>query len=162
MLDVVLVDHPLEVPARAEDGYGQPGLLERLFVEEADREQPELGVLDEAAGGQAADAAGADDQRGPGELPIAAGFELCPAERHAPGGEVDGAERKEANGLRGEVLDLARQEDPEREHDHRGERGHREHRAHVVEHLQADAPRVEPAEVERNQDDRAVGREPDR
>src|SRR5437870_5335993 len=64
--------------------------------------------------------------------------------------------------LPGEVVDLSREEDPEREQDHRGERGHRHDRAHAVEDLQADAPCVEPAEVEGDEHDRPVRDEPDR
>src|SRR6478672_5383290 len=42
VLDAVLLDQALEVPARAEDRHGQAGNVERLLVEEPDRPQAEL------------------------------------------------------------------------------------------------------------------------
>ena len=65
VLDVVLLEDALQVPARAEHGQrGRAALdLERVVVEEADRLQAELGAVHEAARHQVADLAGADDQR---------------------------------------------------------------------------------------------------
>ena len=93
MLDAVLLDNVLEVPTRPDDRDGQHGLIERLLVEEADRVQAELGMLEQPARGQPADPAGADHQRRFAELSLAPRLELRPVERHPARGQVDGAER---------------------------------------------------------------------
>ena len=70
-LDVVLGDHRLEIPARADHRDRQRRAVsrrERILVEEADGLQTELGVIEEPSGRQDPDEARADDDRGGAEL----------------------------------------------------------------------------------------------
>src|ERR1051325_7951188 len=99
VLDPVLLDEALEVPARAEDRHRQAGLLERLLVEEADRLEAELRMLEQTPRGEPADAAGAEDQRRLGGLALAARLNLRPAERDPARAQVDRAEGPEADRL---------------------------------------------------------------
>ncbi len=162
VLDPVLLDQPLQVPAGAEHGYRQALLLERLLVEEADGLQAELGVLEQPRGRQTADVAGAHDQRGPQRLAVPARRKLCPVVGDAAGRQVDGAEGEQPQRLRGEVVHVAREQDPKAENAHRREGDHGQHRADVVERRDMEAPRVRPTEVEKAQHQRAVHERPRR
>ncbi len=142
VLDRVICDHLLEIPARAEDGQLRVGVVARLLVEEADGPQPELRVLQEPSRGQPADPTGADDQRRLGRLAVPAGPGLRPVERDPAGRHVEGGERPQAQRLRRELVGAAANDHAQREHGHRCERGDREHCADIVERLQADLPVV--------------------
>ena len=62
--------------------------------------------------------------------------------------------------MRSEVVHIPGKQNPEGEDDHPRQRGGRQDGAHVVEHLETDAPRVEAADVEGGQGDRAVRDQP--
>jgi hypothetical protein len=65
LADTLFVDHPLDVPARAEHRQRQGLALadEGLLVEEPDRLEAELRPRLEPPGGELTDLAGADDER---------------------------------------------------------------------------------------------------
>src|SRR5207253_6469868 len=115
-------------------------LLERLFIEEADRLQPELRVFEEAPGREAADAAGTDDQGRLRSVALPSRLDLRPVEGDPACAEVDSTEGRETDGLGGEVVDVARHEEPQGQNAHRGKacRGH--DRPHVVERVEPDVP----------------------
>ena len=162
VLDAVLLDQPLEIPARTEDRQRQRRLVQRLLVDEADRLEAELGQLEQPACGQRADSAGADDQRGASVLTQAAGLELRPVERDAARSQVDRAEGEQPQRLRRQVVDVARQKDPQGDQGHRGERGRRDDLACALEHREPKLPRVHAAQVEEEHGETAVDHEPGR
>jgi hypothetical protein len=99
VLDPVLLDQPLEVPARAEHRDGQARLVERLLVDEPDGLEPELGVGEQAVRRELSDASGPDDQGRPGHTLRAAAPSPAPVKGHSAGSEIDHAERDEAQRL---------------------------------------------------------------
>ena len=82
--DAVLAHHALEIPARSEHRQRVVAVVERLLVEKADRAQPGLRVLLEAAGRELSDPAGSDDERGQHGAIVAPGAGERPREAHAP------------------------------------------------------------------------------
>ena len=95
--------------------------LHRLLVDEADRLQAELRMLQEPLGGQSADPPGTDDQGGPESLAVEPCLRPRPVERNSAGGDVDGRERPGPEGLRREVGGL-REELAKCQHRHGGKR----------------------------------------
>ena len=96
MLDPVLFNQVFEIPARPQDGHGQPGLVQWLLVDEADWHEAELAVLEQPIRRQPADPARPDDQGRLGQLAVASGIQLCPVVGHAARGEVDRAEGQQS------------------------------------------------------------------
>ena len=162
VLDPVLLDQPLEIPAGPEHGHGQARLVERLLVEEADRLEPELRVVEQPSGGERADAAGTHDQGRPGQLAVPPGHQLRPVEGHAARGEVHGAEGQQPQRLAGEVVHVPRQKDPEGEQRHRCEHHGGDDALEVVQHRQAQPPVVEATAREQADDQCRVREQPDR
>src|SRR5262249_59315558 len=78
LADAMLGRDAVEIPARTQHGQSPGALLrlERLLVEEADRFEAELGLLDQTLRGRAADVPGADDQGGDERLAASARLEL--------------------------------------------------------------------------------------
>ena len=123
LLDLEARDRVVEIPARAGHRNAElvAGVDERLLVEERDRPEAELGVVEEALGDERADAPGSDDERRPHALPLDAGPLLRPVPREAPRADVRERESPQPYGLGGEVGGGAEQDAP-REDEHRRER----------------------------------------
>ena len=163
LLDAVLRDDPVEVPAGAEDRERQ-GLVfddQRVLVQEADRLEPELGLRQEPGGGELADLAGADDQRRPERFAVAVRLRARPVERDAARGEIGGCEGPGADALRPQVGRVGR-EPAQEEEGNCCEGGRDQDRAQLLEELVAKARAVQAAEGGEAEDEDRVGGEPDR
>ena len=150
-------DDLLEVPARAEDGQRDAGAVvgQRILVEEADRLQPELGLVEQARRREAADAAGADDERRAKPFAGDAGATVRPVERDAARADVDGREEPEPQRL----VDVARgasDDGREREQRDRREPGRTCDATEIVGRAQSEARAVEPARRQQREDERAI------
>ena len=149
LLDVVVDDYLVEVPAGAEHGHGDCAVerIHRLLVQEADRLEAELGIREQPLRDEAADTAGADDQRRAHRLALPARLRLRPVQGDAARDQVSGGERPRADRLRGQVDGLA-EELAEGQHRHRGQRRRGDDAAEVLEQLGLDPGRVQPPQRE--------------
>ena len=146
MLDPVLGNDAVEIPARAQDW--QAVVVRdraRLLVQESDRAQAELGMVLQPHGRQPADVPGADDQRRAHGLASTAGPELTPGEDDAPGQQVDGGEGPDAGSLRGDPR-IVVDENAHRQDDHGREGRCGDRDAQVVQHAQEDPRPVHAAD----------------
>ncbi len=147
LLDPVIRDDALEVPARAE--HRQPRVIvvggrHRVAVEESDRLQAQLGLRLEALRHQAADLSRADDERRAKGLAVLHRLRPRPVEGDTPCGHVGGREGPGPEGLRREVGRVGQQL-AQGEHRHGSEQSRGHDAAELVQDVGAETRPVQPA-----------------
>ena len=155
LADVVLGDDPVEVPARAEHRHAQRAVLEdeRLLVEEADRPQAQVGVLEQPLGRHPADVPGADDQGRHERLALLSRPDLPEVDDDAPAGDEQRRAETEPDRLAGGDVGCVVDEDAQGDDQAGRDREHPAGRADVVEGFDLRAPAVGALDVGHDDDD---------
>ena len=161
VLDVMLGDDAIEVPARAQHRQARRRRadVEGILVEEADRPQPELRALQQSPRHDVGHPAGADDQRVPHSVSLAAGSQVRHVKNGPSGCQPGGGKEPVVDGPA--RVRLVAQQDARGDQHHRGRRGGHRQRRQAVEHLQPQPWPVKPSHAQdANDQDRKRKRVP--
>jgi hypothetical protein len=137
----VIPNDLLEVPAGSEHRQVRDrGVIEaRFLIEEADRLQTKLRMLEQPLGRHVPDLAGSDDQRRYG-VAGASRTALGEIEPGSPGNEVDGGKHRQSQCLSRRVRRGGVEHDAQSDDDHRGQTDRDDERAQIVEEIHDQSP----------------------